>query len=325
MTASRESLIRYLREWEHGRNVPQQPYRDLLSALYGKSFDELGIATSAPQARSDVGLIYATSLLEAVDAVAHLARFDEQRHPGVVAGHFSEEAIYAACLDWLFGNARNDLTNGAGRVVHRDVEEVVATTTMFDGLDRTFGGEHSRALAVKYLREVVIPRLHGTYDESVGRSLFQAAAVLCEVIGYMAYDDDKHSLAQRYFVQSLRFAKEASDSAYGAYVLNTMSHQALYLGRTREALRLAQVARQGYTGTHMPAVQTEAAMLEARAHAALRDATSATQALQDAERFFSLHSPDDAPNWAAHWTDVVFASFAGHGWLVSCAGNSIKI
>jgi hypothetical protein len=315
VTASRDSLIRYFREWEHGRNTPQVPYRDLLCQLYDKSADELGISVAPPQARSDVGLVYSASLADAINTLGNLAQFDAQRHPGVVSGHFSEEAVYAACLDWLVGSANSDRAPHATRVVARDVEEIVATTAMFDGMDRAFGGEHSRDLAVKYLTDTVVPKLSGTYDEPTGRDLFHAAAVLCEVIGYMAYDADKHALAQRYFIQSLRLAKEAGDSAYGAYVLSTMSHQAMYLHKPREALRLAQAARQSYTGTHVLAVQTESAMQEARAHAALNDEGAATRALHAAEQFFGQQSAEGAPNWAAHWGETLFAAFAGHCWL----------
>jgi len=315
VTASRDSLIRYLREWEHGRNTPQMPYRDLLCELYGKTAEELGISTAPPQARSDIGLIYSPSLAETLTTVSGLARLDTQRHPGVLAGRFSEEAVYAACLDWLFGSPRSDHKATTTRVTAQDVDEIAETTVMFDRMERTFGGDQSRDMAVKYLHDHVIPKLSGSYPDKVGRDLFHAAAVLCEVIGYMAYDADRHALAQRYFIQALRFAKEASDPTYGAYVLTTMSHQAMYLGKPREALRLAQAARQSSTGAHVVAVHTEAAMHEARAYAALRDHGGATQALVAAEQSFARQITGVGPNWAAHWGETVFAAFAGACWL----------
>lgn len=315
VTATRESIIRYFREWEHGRNMPQVPYRDLLCELYGKTAEELGVSVAPTQARSDVGLIYSPSLAETLITVSHLAEFDAKRHPGVVTGHFSEEAIYAACLDWLFTASIADRRAKARRVTERDVAEIVTTTAMFDGMDRSFGGDQSRDLAIKYLHDHVMPRLEGTFDERVGRDLFHAAAVLCEVIGYMAYDSERHALAQRYFIQSLRLAKEACSSAYGAFVLTTMSHQAMYLGRPQQALRLAEAARQSYTGSHVASVQTEAAMHAARAYAVLGDETSTTQALLAAERSFALHGTQDSPEWASHWGETLFAAFVGDTWL----------
>lgn len=315
VTATRESIIRYFREWEHGRNMPQVPYRDLLCALYAKTAEELGISTAAAQARTDIGLVYASSLAETLVTVSNLAGFDTQKHPGIISGHFSEEALYAACLDWLFVSPAKDHRATTDRVTARDVAEIVATTVMFDGMDRSFSGGPSRDLAVKYFKDHVVPRLGGTYDASVGRDLYQAASVLCEIIGYMAYDSDRHALAQRYFIQSLRLAKEAESSAYGAYVLSTMSHQAMYLGRPRDALRLAEAARQSYTGTHVAAVQTEAAMCVARAYAALGDESAMTQALLAAEKSLGQQSSESGPAWASHWGETVFAAFAGATWL----------
>ncbi|RKT70437.1 hypothetical protein DFJ66_3697 [Saccharothrix variisporea] len=260
--------------------------------------------------------MYSSSLAETLVTVGNLAEFDVQRHPGVVSGHFSEEAIYAACLDWLFTSPVADRQPKAGsRVTERDVAAIMATTVMFDGMDRSFGGDQSRDLAIKYLHDHVVPRLHGTYDDKVGRDLFHAAAVLCEVIGYMTYDSERHALAQRYFIQALRLAKEAGSPAYGAFVLTTMSHQAMYLGRPQQALRLAEAARQSYTGTHVATVQTEAAMHAARAYAALGDEASTTQALLAAERSFALQDPATGPDWASHWGETVFAAFAGATWL----------
>lgn len=315
VTATRESIVRYFREWEHGRNTPQLPYRDLLCSLYGRTAEELGIASAPAQARSDVGLVYASSLAETLTTIGNLSEFDAHKHPGVISGHFSEEALYAACLDWLFVAPRKDAKASPHRATSRDVAEIVATTVMFDGMDRSFGGDQSRDLAVKYFKDHVLPKLSAACDAKVGRDLFHAASVLCEIIGYMAYDSDRHALAQRYFIQALRLAKEAESPAYGAFVLTTMSHQAMYLGRPQEALRLAEAARQSYTGTHVAAVQTEAAMHAARAYAVLGDEASTTRALLAAERFFAQQSQESTPEWASHWGETVFAAFAGATWL----------
>lgn len=315
LTATRESLTRMMRGWENGDHEVKEPYLGLLCVLFGRSADELGLSASPTQARSDTGLVYAASLAEALGTLADLAKFDEQQHPGVISGPFSESAVTAACLDWLFGRPQSDLTATSGTVTSRDVAEILATVQIFDGMDRQYGGDHSRSLAVKYLHDTVLPWLRSSYSDRVGADLFHAAAILCELIGYMAYDGGKHSLAQRYFIQSLRLARSAGDTAYGAYVLNTMSHQALYLNRPREALRLAQAARQTYHGEVVPAVRTEAAMLEAQAYAALGERTGSIQALSAAETTFATQSAEGAPPWAAHWSQTLFSTFVGDCWL----------
>lgn len=315
LTATRDSITRMMRGWENGDHEVKEPYLGILCILYQKSADELGLSTTPAQARSDIGLIYSASLADALQTIADLAKFDGQQHPGVIAGQFSEEAISAACLDWLFGHPKWDLGKSSHRITARHVDEVVATTQMFDAMDRQRGGEHARNLAVKYLFDTVVPALRGMSESIVRKDLFRAGSILCELIGYMAYDSGRHSLAERYFIQALRLAKEAGDNAYGAFVLNTLSHQAIYLGRPQSALRLAQAARQIYHGSVTPVVMTESAMLEAQASASLGDASNAAAALGDAERAFTRQGSDITPTWASHWSETLFNSFAGDCWL----------
>jgi tetratricopeptide (TPR) repeat protein len=304
-----------MRGWENGEHEVKAPYLHLLCELYGKSADQLGLSTAPAQARSDIGLIYSPSLADAVQAIQDLATFDLQKHPGIVGGTFSEQAISAACLDWLFGYPKWDIKGDGAKVTAQDVAEIIATTEMLDSMDRQRGGDHARNLAVTYLRDNVTSRLNGSYADNVRSDLFHAASVLCEVIGYMAYDAEKHSLAQRYFTQALRLAKAAGDTGYGAFVLNTLSHQAMYLERPAEALRLAQAAAQAYRNGSVSVVNTESAMLEAKAAAQMGDRTGCARALDVAEKAFNAQDNEPAPSWAAHWSETLFSAFAGDCWL----------
>jgi hypothetical protein len=61
-------------------------------------------------------------------------------------------------------------------------------------------------------------------------------------------------------------------------------------------------------------VLTEAAMLEATAHSILNDVTSSTRSIIEAEKFYEQQS-DELPQWASHWDQAVFSSFAGGCWI----------
>jgi hypothetical protein len=197
-----------------------------------------------------------------------------------------------------------------------DVDEIIATTKAFDSLDRQFGGDYTKILATKYLHDRVLPQLHRPAPDSLRRELFQSTAVLCEVIGYMAYDGQNHAQARHYFVQSLRLAKEAGNSVYGSFVLSTMSHQALYCRQLDQALVLARAAQQAAPPATAPTVATEAAMLEATASAATGDRSTSIRALDRAETAFDRRTPEaETPYWMAHWDGKVFASFASDVWL----------
>lgn len=314
--ATRASLLRMISAWESGARDASDPYRTLLAEAYGLTYDELGLSGGTDRVASDIGLVYAGSLPEALSALADLARFDDMRHGAVTQGKYQPEAINAACLDWLFGNPIEETPGtNSRRVEMRDVEEIAATTSMFDGLDRKYGGESCRGMAVRYLRESVLPRARAPKSDDVAREFFHSTAVLCELIGWMSYDTSQNSLAQRYFTQALRFAGAAGDRAYGAYVLTSMADQALSLGRPDQAMRLARVAQDVAQKTGVPVMMTEAHVFEARAHAAMSDAVACAHALEQAEASFNRIVPSEQPSWARHWDEVPFASHAGTCWI----------
>jgi transcriptional regulator with XRE-family HTH domain len=321
-----------IRDWEAGRSEPLPFKRGKLAKLLQVTpaqLEELlqegtagaepttGLATTAAQPLPDyVSPGYAMSLERTLGALTAMANADQQGIAASQIGPFAVDFPAEVVLAWLFGATDDDVTPVGRPVSMLDVDEIVTTTKTLDGLDRQFGGGFARGLAVKYLVDRVLPQLRCPASPSVRRELLQAAAVLCEVIGYMAYDGQLHALAQRYFVQSLRLAKEAGNPAYGSFVLATMSHQALYRERPDQALILARAAQQGAPSVSVPAVATEAAMLEATASAAMGDRVASIQALTRAESSFQRHGPEsEAPYWMAHWDESVFASFASTAWL----------
>lgn len=311
--ASSDSLIRMSRRWEATDGPPDEPYRSLLCKLYGRSEEEFGWQHPAGRQPTTVGLNYASSLESTADALVSLSTEDVGANQALLVAPYDPNAPTGAALDWLFGSVSDDLIRGGATVTAADVAEIRNMTHTLDMLDRQFGGEHSRRTAAQYLRDRVMPRLRNRCSGGIARDLFAATAVLCELIGWMAYDAGRHSVAQRYFVQALRVAQAAGDRAYGAYVLASMSDQALFLGHSGDALRLARAARD--TNAGVPTVLTEATMLEARALAKMGERSQCVEALGRAEQAFSLIRPDERPDWSGAFDEVVFASHAGTCWV----------
>lgn len=220
-----------------------------------------------------------------------------------------------AAIDWLVNPVESIDISAARNVSASVVEEIRKTTSALDRIERHVGGPHCRSVAVEYLRKRVLPILHENQKATVRRGLFSAAAALCELIGWMSYDAEEHRTAATYFVQGLRLAREADDTAYGAFLLTSMSHQALHLKNPRQALRLAQLARDRSEHVNNPSVLTEACLLEARAYAELGDRKGGTSALLRADKSFGLAMPEDSPEWAKAWDGVLFASHAGTCWV----------
>ena len=314
--ATRTSLIRMISAWESGSRDTSEPYRSLLAEVYGRPAEALGMNGGMDRISSSVGLSYPRSMPDALVALEDLARFDNLDHAAVTRGRYQPDALNAACIDWLFSTPDDAVyPSNRDRVGAKDVEEIRTTTAMFDALDRRFGGENSRSAAVLYLQRSVAPLLRLSTTDEVKRNLYRAVAILCELIGWMSYDTARHSLAQRYFTQALRFAGAAEDRTYASYVLTSMAHQALFLGRSQQALRLAQVARDASERAKVPVAMTEARVFEARAYAAQGDRRRCTVALRDAEHSFNQVRLDAAPEWATHWDAELFASHMGTCWV----------
>ncbi|MGY0232685.1 helix-turn-helix domain-containing protein [Longispora urticae] len=312
--AARRSLLRMISHWENGHREPSEPYRILFPVVYGVPPSALDLEAGSGRPGSRLGLGYHASLAATLTVMEELSRYDLLGHTAVVRGRFSPDAQNAAVLDWMFSSPDLDLPRSSHRVTERHVLEVRATTQAFDRLDRQFGGAHSRELAARYLHDAVVPMLRGQCADSVGRDVFGAAAALCELIGWMAYDSGQHSLAQRYFTQGLRMASQAGDVAYGAFILASMGHQALYLGQPAQALRLAQAAYDRSSRTTSAAMATDAAFLAARAYSELGDAPGCTRSLARADNTYQRIRRGEEPDWAAKIDDAVFASHAGTCW-----------
>ncbi|OKJ24072.1 regulator [Streptomyces sp. CB00316] len=199
------------------------------------------------------------------------------------------------------------------RVGNGDVAALRSVGELFRTLDHTYGGGHARQALVRYLEHEAEPMLRGSYGEATGRRLFAAVADLTRLAGWTSFDIAAHGLAQRYFVQALRLAQAAGDRGYGAYVLITMSRQAVYLGHGREAVQLARVAQQGIGSAAPPLVQALLHSVEARGHGILGEARACTAALTRAEHALETARPgDEAPAWARPFGEAQLAHELGH-------------
>ncbi|MEU1038977.1 regulator [Streptomyces sp. NPDC005907] len=297
---------------------------------------DLGLDACAPVY---AGLEFAASPEEAVDIVGGLWRKDSGSHAELRKIAFTPAGLVVPSRDWLIGRAdervnrgepaaprvpaqgrpavprrRAQSERGPGlRVTGGDIAALRSVGELFRSLDHAYGGGHARQALVRYLEHEAEPMLRGTYGEQTGRRLFAAAADLTRLAGWTSYDIAAHGLAQRYFVQALRLAQAAGDRAYGAYVLVTMSRQAIYLGHGREAVQLARVAQQGVGSSAPPVMQAMLHSVEARGHGVLGEVRACTASLVRAERALEAARPaDEVPPWARFFDEAQLADEFGH-------------
>ncbi|MEV1046680.1 regulator [Streptomyces sp. NPDC049916] len=232
---------------------------------------------------------------------------------GTAVGSGSPSAGPGGAVAAVVPRQRQNERGPGQRVGSGDVAALRSVGELFRTLDHAYGGGHARQALVRYLEHEAEPMLRGTYGEATGRRLFSAVADLTRLAGWTSYDIAAHGLAQRYFVQALRLAQAAGDRGYGAYVLITMSRQAVYLGHGREAVQLARVAQQGIGSAAPPLVQALLHAVEARGHGVLGEARSCTAALTRAEHALETARPgDDVPHWARGFDEAQLADELGH-------------
>ncbi|WP_205625514.1 hypothetical protein [Actinomadura atramentaria] len=136
---------------------------------------------------------------------------------------------------------RTGPARSAGR---SDVERIRTATHQFGVMDDLYGGGHARTAVAAYLVHDVAPLLRGTSGRA-RPSLFSAAAELVYLLAWMAADDLKTGLAQRYYVQAVRLADEAGNPVLRSTALRSLAVQAVELGHAETALDLADAAASG--------------------------------------------------------------------------------
>ncbi|WP_239075536.1 hypothetical protein [Planosporangium flavigriseum] len=244
------------------------------------------------------GLQYADSPRTTIDTIIDLGRADVNRR-SIIKAPFVLAALGAPSRDWLLATLDGTATErGPRQVGMKQVAGIRDMFALFQEMDVMRGGGHARTALVEYMNSYVFPLLKRDHEERVQRALYEAAAEQAYLVGWMAYDDGEHGLAQRYLIQSLRLAQASDTAALGAHVLAGMSDQANLLGHPHEALMLTRAGRRGITENDSPACLADLHILEGRALAALGEARAAAAAVAEAERVFARVDHGNEPVWA---------------------------
>lgn len=299
-----------------------RPRTDAASAIVAEFGRRLGRRVSLadlgwPETVSlspQVGIEYAATATEAVSTLTQLWQADSDEVRAIIAAPTNSSAWSEVTLQWLLRPESESLSERpAGiRIGKSDVAALRATTEAFAQLDNRFGGGHARQALIGYLRSTASPILSGRYSESVGRELHTAAAEATLLAAWMSYDAGSHGLAQRYFFQALRLAQAAGDVVLAGSILDAMSHQATFLGRSKEAANLARAARTGTRGVATPTLTAHFYAMEARALAVGGDAVGAQKALGEAVRVYERRMPGTDPEFISYFDDAELSAEFGH-------------
>ncbi|MFI0813813.1 helix-turn-helix domain-containing protein [Streptomyces echinatus] len=249
------------------------------------------------------------ALGDTVASVMHLGGADVDRRQFLTAS----AAIGLAALDLPDAEALTRRVNRPGPVAV-GMGEVAAVRTMTTELGNAAsetGGGHARHLAVRYLTIDVRRWLDGRYTDPVGRELFAATSQLVQLIGWMARDEGLDGLCQRYHLYSYRLAAEAGEHELAATALRGLADQAIDLGHTPVAVRLAEACEQRGRKLDNPKALAYYRNTYARAAAADGDRTRAANLLKAAEKAIENAPVKPGESWASHYSHGRWAHEAG--------------
>ncbi|MEV0727067.1 hypothetical protein AB0I37_30395 [Micromonospora purpureochromogenes] len=267
-----------------------------LGEKLGREIRPAEIGMEAAESIAARSLHYSPDPLITLDTIHDLG---DAHSTGDFAAPFILAALAAPSRDWLLATFEEVSSDRGPRAIGmHQVAGIRDMFGLFQEMDVMRGGGHARAALVNYMNTTVIPLIRRQHQPDVQAALYDAAAEQAYLIGWMAYDDGEHGLAQRYLIQALRLSQAAGNRVLGAHVLAGMSDQANLLGHSHEAVALARAGLHGISPDDSPACYSDLSILEARALARLGDAKGTTRAIIRAEQNFETIDPSNEPEWA---------------------------
>lgn len=179
----------------------------------------------------------------------------------------------------------------------RDVTRLLSMRQHLKSIDNAHGGGTALPMVMGYVQQEVVPIMNGCRLPA-SRNLTDVVAELYCDVGWAAYDAGQQNLATKYLKKALRLSHAAGDRMLGARIQAALSHQAIYLGRVRQAIDFAEAARAAARRLATPRTVAMLAAMEACAHAAAGDSRRSQQALDDAaSALTSIDRGEPEPEW----------------------------
>ncbi len=252
---------------------------------------------------ADLGLVWPGTTAATVKVVGMLWRADLERRSVLVSAAWVASAFAGPVGEWLLNRHDEVLQEQPSRAVcPGDIDALWAMCEAFTDADLRLGGGYARDTLLHYLNQVVLPLLHGSYTDAIGRELMAATARLCDICAYMNYDTGRQGVAQRYYIQALRLAQASGNRALGAHILADMSAQAHHLGNATQALELATAGYRTALDCGAPSTAAKCAAGQGLAYALRGEQRASAQACTTAERTLDRAVPTGERIWFIPFT-----------------------
>ncbi|MEU6588042.1 hypothetical protein ABZ923_02205 [Streptomyces sp. NPDC046881] len=331
-----------VRRWLDGEN-PREPIPRILSELFSERFgcvvsiEDLGLR-AARQSPAASGVDLPWTAPQTVALLGEFSRSDlmlaRRGFLGTSLALSAGPSLIEPMQRWLVPTSASPAapepqpafdSRRPGRLSKPELDLLESTTRMFRQWDAQCGGGLRRKAVVGQLHEVT-DLLQEPQPEATTRKLFQVAAELAELAGWMSYDVGLQPTAQKYFVLALHAAKEAGDKPLGSYILSSMSRQMIHLGRPEDALELIHLAQYGSRDCASPRTQAMLYAMEARAYANMGQPGKTKRAVRMAEDTFAEADEWDEPDpdWIRFFSEAELYGENSHSYrdLAYVAGRS---
>ncbi|MCK2244324.1 MULTISPECIES: hypothetical protein [unclassified Crossiella] len=226
------------------------------------------------------------------------------------------EPLLSVAVDWLTADNSPVRSRATGtEVTPAMLRHLALRAAQLRQLDESHGGLVVADWSSHDLLWVTTLINDGAYDSTLGRRLYQAAAELALIAGWVFSDHCRHGAGQRALLVGLRAAKLAGDRQLGAYILSCIAYHLTWHGHASDALRLLRIASKGLgraVGGRVPAVL---ATRRARAHAQLGEKSACTRALTEAAASLDGARDTSEPPWSRWVSQAVLVADAGRAHL----------
>lgn len=198
------------------------------------------------------------------------------------------------------------------KVTPEDVAQIGVVAGALVMWDNAFGGgqalDHGRA-QLQWAEGL----LHADCPNDLRQALYSAVGDLAEKAGFMAFDAFHHTYARELFIFALECAAKTDDPHIRVSILSSMSRQAVWCGRPRDALgyldQSDSLADQ-LTATERTTIET----IRARAYAKLGPsyAEDALTAVGQADALFARSDPANDPAWVNYYDEAQHQGDTAH-------------
>ncbi|MFJ4700593.1 transcriptional regulator [Streptomyces sp. NPDC088768] len=200
----------------------------------------------------------------------------------------STSALGAILTQWAHADPALALPGAGGRLGAEEADFFDLRLTALRHLDDTVGSQQVYRGALFELQMITDRIKKASYSEETGRRLYAAAAEASRLAGWCAYDEGRHTAAERHFIIALRAAATAQDPTLSAITLAFWANLRYAAGDPRGALHLIDAAMSNRTKITSARV---IAMLHARAARAHSKAGEATAAYRRIDEAFAAYAP----------------------------------